>query len=63
MGSEMCIRDRRDMVSWHSTVDDHAIVQHLPEAEMAYHAGIRSTRRYIILPRLQKCVRTAPKIQ
>ena len=51
------------MVSWPYTVDDHAIVQHLPEVVMSYHAEIRSTRRYIILPRLQKCVRTAPKIQ
>ena len=29
----------RDMVSWHYTVDDHAIVQHLPDYETAYHAG------------------------
>ena len=29
----------RDLVSWHFTVDDHAIVQHLPDAETAYHAG------------------------
>ena len=29
----MCIRDR------HYTVDDHAIVQHLPDYETAYHAG------------------------
>ena len=29
----------RDMVSWHYTVDDHAIVQHLPDGETAYHAG------------------------
>ena len=29
----------RDMVSWHYTVDDHAIVQNLPDAETAYHAG------------------------
>ena len=27
------------MVSWHYTVDDHAIVQHLPDTETAYHAG------------------------
>ena len=27
------------MVSWHYTVDDHAIVQHLPDGERAYHAG------------------------
>ena len=27
------------MVSWHYTVDDHAIVQHLPDDETAYHAG------------------------
>lgn len=27
------------MVSWHYTVDDHAIVQHLPDGETAYHAG------------------------
>lgn len=26
-------------VSWHFTVDDHAIVQHLPVEETAYHAG------------------------
>ena len=26
-------------VSWHYTVDDHAIVQHLPDYEIAYHAG------------------------
>ena len=30
---------KRDMVSWHYTVDDHAIVQHLPDYETAYHAG------------------------
>ena len=29
----------RDLVSWHYTVDDHAIVQHLPDYETAYHAG------------------------
>ena len=29
----------RDMVSWHYTVDDLAIVQHLPDYETAYHAG------------------------
>ena len=29
----------RDLVSWHYTVDDHAIVQKLPDAETAYHAG------------------------
>ena len=29
----------RDMVSWHYTVDDNAIVQHLPDYETAYHAG------------------------
>ena len=29
----------KDMVSWHYTVDDHAIVQHLPDYETAYHAG------------------------
>ena len=28
-----------DLVSWHYTVDDHAIVQHLPDYETAYHAG------------------------
>ena len=27
------------LVSWHYTVDDHAIVQNLPDAETAYHAG------------------------
>ena len=27
------------MVSWHYTVDDHGIVQHLPDNETAYHAG------------------------
>lgn len=27
------------LVSWHYTVDDHAIVQHLPDNETAYHAG------------------------
>lgn len=26
-------------VSWHYTVDDHAIVQHIPDGENAYHAG------------------------
>ena len=26
-------------VSWHYTVDDHAVVQHLPDGETAYHAG------------------------
>ena len=26
-------------VSWHYTVDDHAIVQHLPDGETAYHSG------------------------
>ena len=29
----------RDLVSWHYTTDDHAIVQHLPDSETAYHAG------------------------
>lgn len=29
----------RALVSWHYTVDDHAIVQHLPDSEGAYHAG------------------------
>ena len=29
----------QDLVSWHYTVDDHAIVQHLPDTETAYHAG------------------------
>ena len=29
----------RALVSWHYTVDDHAIVQHLPDSETAYHAG------------------------
>lgn len=28
-----------DLVSWHYTVDDHAIVQHLPDGETAYHTG------------------------
>ena len=27
------------LTSWHYTVDDHAIVQHLPDNETAYHAG------------------------
>ena len=27
------------LVSWHYTVDDHAILQHLPDTETAYHAG------------------------
>ncbi len=27
------------LVSWHYTVDDHAIVQHLSDGETAYHAG------------------------
>ena len=26
-------------VSWHYTVDDHSIYQHLPDGERAYHAG------------------------
>ena len=26
-------------VSWHYTVDDHGIYQHLPDGERAYHAG------------------------
>ena len=26
-------------VSWHYTVDDHAVIQHLPDHEPAYHAG------------------------
>lgn len=29
----------RDLVSWHYTVDDHAVVRHLPDCEPAYHAG------------------------
>ena len=29
----------KDMSSWHYTVDDHSIVQHLPDNEQAYHAG------------------------
>ena len=36
----------RDMVSWHYTVDDHAIVQHLPDYETAY--GIKTG--YIVGP-------------
>lgn len=28
-----------EQVSWHYTVDDHNIVQHLPDSETAYHAG------------------------
>ena len=28
-----------DYVSWHYTVDDHDIVQHIPDGETAYHAG------------------------
>ena len=28
-----------DYVSWHYTVDDHTIVQHIPDGETAYHAG------------------------
>lgn len=31
------------LVSWHYTVDDHAIVQHLPDNETAYHAGDGAT--------------------
>ena len=27
------------LVSWHYTVDDHSIYQHLPDGERAYHAG------------------------
>lgn len=27
------------LTSWHYTVDDHVIVQHLPDNETAYHAG------------------------
>ena len=27
------------LTSWHYTVDDHAIAQHLPDNETAYHAG------------------------
>ncbi|MEQ2442495.1 N-acetylmuramoyl-L-alanine amidase [Pseudoflavonifractor sp. CLA-AP-H29] len=27
------------LTSWHYTVDDHAIVQHIPDGETAYHAG------------------------
>lgn len=30
-------------VSWHYTVDDHAIVQHIPDGETAYHAGDGAT--------------------
>ena len=26
-------------MSWHYTVDDHSIYQHLPDGERAYHAG------------------------
>lgn len=29
----------RATVSWHYTVDDHSIYQHLPDGERAYHAG------------------------
>lgn len=29
----------KDWVSWHYTVDDHAIYQHLSDEETAYHAG------------------------
>lgn len=31
------------LTSWHYTVDDHAIVQHLPDNETAYHAGDGAT--------------------
>jgi len=30
-------------VSWHFSIDDHAIYQHLPEIERGYHAGDGST--------------------
>lgn len=29
----------KDLRSWHYTVDDHAIIQHLPDNETGYHAG------------------------
>lgn len=36
LGSEAA---ERDLVSWHYTVDDNAVVRHLPDREPAYHAG------------------------
>ena len=33
----------KQMVSWHYTVDDHEIYQHLPDNEVGYHAGDKLT--------------------
>ena len=33
------IQNVGEKVSWHYTVDDHAAYQHIPDNELAYHAG------------------------
>ncbi len=40
----MLLNDRTDITSWHYTVDDHAIVHHLPDNEAAWNAGDNRTR-------------------
>lgn len=35
------IKTTKDNVSWHYTVDDYHIIQHIPIDEMAWHAGCR----------------------
>lgn len=38
------VANQEDRVaSWHYTIDDHAVYQHLPEEERGYHAGDGST--------------------
>ncbi|WZX99664.1 N-acetylmuramoyl-L-alanine amidase [Bacillus sp. FSL W7-1360] len=38
---------RRRSVSWHFTVDDSEIIQHLPTDELAWHAGTTGNRQSI----------------
>ncbi|MUU13049.1 MAG: hypothetical protein EP146_18145 [Oscillibacter sp.] len=41
-------------VSWHYTVDDHSIYQHLPDCERAYHAGDSGSGPAMPLPSASK---------
>lgn len=40
----MLVNSPNDVTAWHYTVDDHAIVQHLPDNEVAFNAGDGRTR-------------------
>lgn len=39
--SHFLTSDTQDSTSWHYTVDDHMVCHHLPDEEMAWHAGDR----------------------